>query len=435
VSPLGRVLVDLSPLRRYPQFRLLWSGQVVSFVGSQLTAVAVPYQVYRLTHSSLQVGLVSLVQLAPLLAGSLFGGTLADAFERRRLLIVTQVVMAAASAGLALNAGAGHPALWPIYLLSAASAGVSGVDSPTRSALIANLVPRSAYPSAYALWQLLVQVGLVAGPAVAGVLIGSLGLAGVYWIDVGSFLAALAAVIGLRRVDQPGERATAGLRAVVEGLRFLRGRPVLQANFLVDMDAMVFGMPRALFPAIGLARFHGGAGTVGALYSAPGIGALLAVVLTGWVPGVRRQGRAVMAAVGAWGLAVVGFGLSPWLPLAMVSLAVAGAADVVSAVFRNTILQLSVPDHLRGRLSAVHTAVVTGGPRLGDLESGLVASLAGATVSVVSGGLACLAGLVGLGLGLPAYRRYRSDSAEPDGPGQVEGVEEPAVVGHHQQGA
>jgi hypothetical protein len=429
MSPLGRVLVDITPLRRYPQFRLLWGGQVVSFIGSQLTAVAVPYQVYRLTHSSLQVGLVSLVQLVPLLAGSLFGGAVVDSLERRRLLLATQAVMTATSVGLVVNAFARHPALWPIYLLSAASAGVSGVDSPTRSALIANLVPRESYPSAYALWQLLVQVGLVAGPAVAGVLIGAIGLGGVYLVDVGSFLVALGAVAGLRPVDQSPDRSAPGLKAVRQGLGFLRGKPVLQANFLIDIDAMVFGMPRALFPAIGLGRFHGGAGTVGALYSAPGIGALVAVLLTGWVPGVRFQGRAVMAAVAAWGMAVIGFGLSPVLPLAMSMLALAGAADVVSAVFRNTILQLSVPDRLRGRLSAVHTAVVTGGPRLGDLESGGVASLAGATFAVVSGGVACLVGLVALGLALPAYPRFHLGSTEVEGSGEVDGLEEPAVVG------
>jgi len=411
-----RLLVDVGPLRQFPEFRKLWVGQLVSFLGTQLTVVAVPYQVFRLTHSSLDVGLVSLAQLAPLLAGSLLGGSVADAFDRRRLLLVTQTLLGLTSTGLALNAGTGHPALWPLFLMTAVAAGVSGIDSPARTALISNLVGRDHFSSAFALWQILIQVGLVAGPAVAGVLLGGVGATAVFWIDVGTFAVSLLAVWRMKPLEPAGERTRVGLASVAEGLRFLRGRQVLQANFLIDINAMVFGMPRALFPALGLERFHGGAGAVGALYAAPGLGALIGALTTGWMHTVRRQGRAVELAVLAWGAAIAGFGLAPWLALALPLLALAGAADVVSAVFRNTILQLSVPEGLRGRLSAVHIAVVTGGPRLGDVEAGAVAAAAGAPVSVVSGGIASM-----LGVGLLARLMPRFTAYVPE----LEGTAEP----------
>ena len=420
-----RLTADLSPLWRFPQFGRLWSGQLVNFAGSQLTVVAVPYQVFRLTHSSLDVGLVSLGQLVPLLVGSILGGAVADAFDRRRLLMLTQISMGALSAGLALNSMRHHPAVWPLFVLTAMSAALSGTDSPTRNAMISTLVGRESYASAFALTQILVQVGQVAGPALAGALLAGFGVATVFWVDVGTFIVSFLVVARLRPPPTPPP-AAAGRRlrlaSLTEGLGFLRGRRALQANFLIDIDAMVFGMPRALFPALGLVRFHGGPGVVGLLYAAPGLGALVGSLLTGWVPSVRRQGLAVELAVVAWGVSIVAFGLSPWLAPALVFLALAGAADVVSAVFRNTILQLAIPDSLRGRLSAVHIAVVTGGPRLGDVEAGAVAALAGTEASVVSGGLACLVGVAVLARLMPEFTGYRSDgSGPPSGEGAAPG--------------
>ncbi|HET9732759.1 MAG TPA: MFS transporter [Acidimicrobiales bacterium] len=406
-------LVDISPLRRYRDFRVVWLGQAVSTLGNQLTVVAVPYQVFRITHSSLDVGLVSLAQLGPLLVGSLVGGSLADAFDRRRLLMLTQFVLGLTSVGLALNSSTGRPLLWPLFLLTAVAAGVSGTDSPTRSALVAAVVGRESLAAASSLWQLLFQVGVVVGPSAAGLMLGHIGVAAVYWIDAGTFGVGLLAVMLISPRPPEGGGTRAGLRSIGEGLRFLAGRPVLQANFVIDINAMVFGMPRALFPALGLLRFHGGAATVGALYAAVGAGGLLGAILTGWVPRVHRQGRAVMASVAVWGLAITGFGLVTSLDAAMVLLAVAGASDVASAVLRNTLLQQAVPEALRGRLSAVHIAVVTGGPRLGDLESGAVAAALGAPFSVVTGGLACVAGVVLLGLGYRSYPRYDARAAAP----------------------
>ncbi len=400
-----RLLADTTPLRESRHYRLLFLGEGFAFLGSQLTVVAVPLQVYLLTRSSLAVGLVGLAQLGPLLACSLVGGAFVDAVDRRVLLIWVQLARGALSAGLAVNALAPRPALWPLYVLTAAGAGLSAVDGPARLAAVPALVRRELVPAAAALHQILTQVGQVAGPAVAGLIVARASLATAYAVDVATFTVASVLALAMRRLP-PGEGgAGAGLGAVWDGLRFLRGRRALQGTFVIDLNAMVFGMPRALFPALGTGLFHGGPATVGLLYAAPGAGALLGALTAGWVGSVRRQGRAVLASVAVWGLAITAFGLVAWLPLALCLLAVAGAADVLSAVFRNTILQLTVPDGLRGRLAAIHIAVVTGGPRLGDAEAGAVAALAGPQFSVVSGGLACLAGAALIAWRIPQLDR------------------------------
>jgi predicted MFS family arabinose efflux permease len=408
---LRATLSDVTPLRESRQYRVLYVGELVGFLGSQLTVVAVPFQVYQLTRSSLAVGLVGLVQLGPLLACSLAGGALVDAVDRRRLLLASQALRGALSAGLVANALLPHPALWPLYLLTAAAAGLQAVDGPARNAAIPALVRRELLPAAAALHQIVMQVGQVAGPAAAGLVIGSVSLAAAYAIDVACYTAATLLVLALRPLP-PGEGGRrAGLASVREGLRFLRGRRALQGTFYIDLNAMVFGMPRALFPALGTSVFGGGAATVGLLYAAPGAGALLGAATAGWVGRVRRQGRAVLVSVAVWGAAIAAFGLVRSLPAALCLLAVAGAADVVSAVFRSTILQLAVPDGLRGRLSAIHIAVVTGGPRLGDVEAGVVARLTSPRFSVVSGGLACLAGVVLLAWRLPQLDRTVAEPA------------------------
>ena len=411
------LLIDLSPLRRSRDFRFLVGGEMVSVLGNQLTTVAVPFQVYQLTHSSLDVGLVSTTQLAPLIAGSLLAGSIADAIDRRRLLMVAQVLMALCSAGLAINADLGT-ALWPLFLLPALSAGFSGLDSAGRSAIIPNMVQRSEVSTANAIFQSLFQFGQVAGPALAGLLLAGAGVRFVYWLDVAGFGVAFLAVFLIS--PQPPQEGSQrpGVRSILEGLAFVRGRQAIQGAYLIDINAMVFGMPRALFPALAVAGFGGGATTLGFLYAAPGAGALIGALTTGWVSRVQRQGRAVILAVIAWGAAITGFGLVHWLPLALILLAAAGCADVISAVFRHTIIQLAVPDALRGRLMGVQMAVVTGGPRVGDAETGAVATAFGATTSVVSGGLACIVGALVLARLLPAFRRQQTPAAQHQaGPG------------------
>jgi predicted MFS family arabinose efflux permease len=408
-----RLFIDVTPLRRSRDLRFLTGGELVSVLGNQLTTVAVPYQVYQLTHSSLVVGLVSMTQLFPLIAGSLLGGSVADAMDRRRVLMLAQVLMAVCSAGLAVNADLG-PSLWPLFVLPAVAAGFSGLDSAGRNAIVPNLVRRSEISTANAIFQTLFQLGQVAGPALAGLLLAGAGVRFVYWLDVATFGVALVALFLISPQPAPAGAAghRPGLRSILEGLRFVRGRQEIQGAYLIDINAMVFGMPRALFPALATTVFGGGAATLGFLYAAPGAGALVGALTTGWVGRIQRQGLAIIVAVIGWGLAVTCFGLVSWLPLALVLLAAAGWADVISAVFRSTIIQLAVPDALRGRLAGLQIAVVTGGPRLGDLESGVVATAFGDTVSVVSGGLACIAGALVLARLLPSFRRQRA-SAHP----------------------
>lgn len=432
------MFIDLSPLRRSRDLRYLVTGQLVSELGSQLTAVAVPWQVYLLTHSSLDVGLVSLGQLIPLIIGSLFGGSLADVVDRRRLLLVTQVLMAACSAGLAINADLGRT-LWPLFVLPALGAGFSALGEAGQSAMVPNLVRRSEVASANAMFQALFQLGLVLGPAMAGLLLAGAGIRFVYWMDVASFVVAAVTIFAISPQPATGQAGhPPGLRSIAEGLSFVRGRQVIQGAFLIDINATVLGMPRALFPALAANVFGGGAITLGFLLAAPGAGALAGAVTTGWVGQVRRQGRAVIIAVIAWGLAIAGFGLACWLApgparrgeltaaaglthgdaLALVAglmlLAAAGWADVISAVFRNTIIQLSAPEDLLGRLTGLQMAVVNAGPRLGDLEAGLAASLFGATASVLSGGLGCVAGALVIARLLPAFRRLRTPEPADD---------------------
>jgi predicted MFS family arabinose efflux permease len=418
--PARRLLIDLTPLRRSRDFRRLVSGELVSVLGTQLTTVAVPYQVYQLTRSSLVVGLVSITQLFPLIAGSLLGGSVVDAMDRRRVLMAAQVLMAACSAGLAVNADLG-PALWPLFVLPALAAGFSGLDSAGRNAIVPNMVRRSEVPTANAIFQALFQLGLVAGPAVAGLLLEGAGARFVYWLDVVSFGVALLAVflISPQPAGEPGHRP--GLRSIAEGLSFVRGRQAIQGAYLIDINAMVFGMPRALFPALATTVFGGGASTLGFLYAAPGAGALVGALTTGWVSRIQRQGFAVIVAVIAWGAAITCFGLASWLPAALILLAAAGCADVISAVFRSTIIQLTVPDALRGRLAGLQIAVVTGGPRVGDLESGAVAAAFGDTFSVVSGGLACIAGALLLARLLPGFRRLRMDAGQHEAAAPTQG--------------
>lgn len=401
-----RLFIDLSPLQRFPQFRLLWSGLLIRTIGNQLTVVAVPYQIYRLTHSSLDVGLVSISQLGPLLIGSLIGGNLADSFDKRRLLIVTQILLASTSVGLALNS-VGHASIWPLFVCSSFQAGFSGIDSPTTTALSVRIVDRERIVAANALWQMLFQVGQVAGPAFAGLLLAKFNIEIVYLIDVATFAVSFFAVIAMRveREVATGRGQAVNVSEMFGGFRHLRNNHALQGIFLADLDAMVLGFPRALFPAMGIVRFHGGAGVVGLLYAAPGIGSVAGALVTGWVARVKRQGMAVLIAVGGFGVAITLFGLVRSLPIALVLLGIAGAFDVFSAVFRGAILQLKTPRDILGRMQGVQISVVTGGPRLGDLEHGVVGSIFGSQTAIVSGGLACIAGVFLLARLLPGFTK------------------------------
>jgi len=408
-----RFLADITPLQESRQFRLLFIGRTISVAGSQFTVVAAPVQVFDITGSTLMVGLLGLAQLPPLLFASFLGGALADAFDRRRILLVTQFLLALASAGLAYNAMSARPSLWAIFVLTSVIAALSGIDAPTRTAATPSLVPASQLPAALALSQISFQVALVVGPAVAGLVIAT-SVSAAYWVDVVTFGAAIVALLMMTPMIPVGGGTPPGWRSAMVGWHYLRSKPAVEGAFVIDLDAMIFGMPRTLFPELA-GRVFNQAGAVGLLYAAPAAGALIGAATSGWIGRVDRQGRGVLVAVIVWGASIAVFGFSPWMWMAVVLLAIAGWADVVSAVMRNTIIQLSVPDELRGRLSALHIANVTGGPRLGDVESGVVAQATSVRVSAWSGGLACIVGVGFVARAYPELRGWRlSEHSGPD---------------------
>ena len=396
--PTGRlrqILLDTTPLREHREFRLLWFGQVVSGMGNQVTRIALPFQVYVLTGSTLAIGALVLAQLIPILVFSLGAGSVADAIDRRKVLVVTQIGMGLTSVALVVLALMPSPPLVAIFGVAFIAAGLSSVDGPTRSAAIPRLVSPSHLPAAIALNQLNFQAASVVGPAIGGLLLATVGLAGAYAVDVLSFGASLGALLVIGPLPPVGNVTRPGIAAIREGLRYAADRRIILSTFAIDLVAMIFGMPTALFPVLALDVFRVGPIGVGLMAAAPGVGAFLGALLSGWVPRVQRTGRAVALAVIVWGLAIVAFGLATFsFPLALGFLAIAGAADVLSAVFRSTIIQLEAPDELRGRVMSIHMLVVTSGPRMGDLEATGVAALFGAQLSVVSGGLLCLVGVV-----------------------------------------
>jgi MFS family permease len=407
-------VVDVTPLRRVPGYRWLFAGLFFVQAGRQLTVVAVPWQVFELTGSTLTVGLVGVAQLVPILLVSLVGGALADAVDRRKLLFFSQLVLAGTAGALLWNSLSDTPAIWPLFVFSAINAGVSAIDAPARHAIVPGLVGLPLLPSAMALNQTLTNVAKAAFPAIGGLMIANVGLPFSYASEIVLFVIGATLINRIPNVPIEGGGRKLEISSVVEGFRFLKGRRVIQAALLIDLNAMVFGMPTALFPAMGTVAFGGDASTVGLLYAAPGIGALIGALTSGWVIEVRRPGRATVLAVIGWGLAIAIFGLTSSLPLAMLMLAFAGLSDVVSAIFRGTIIQYSTPDSLRGRLAAIHMSVVSSGPRLGDLEAGAVAEVTSVRFSVVSGGLACVIGALVIARWAPQFLKYRYT---PDMPG------------------
>ncbi|HEY2725399.1 MAG TPA: MFS transporter [Pseudonocardiaceae bacterium] len=412
---LGRVVraaaSDITPLRESAPFRRLFAGQAVTLVGTQVTQVAVPLQVYAITRSSLDVGLVGLAALVPLVVFGLYGGSIADAVDRRKLVLVTSTGTMLVSLALLTQALLATNRVSLLFGCVAVQAAFAAVDSPTRRAIIPQLVPAEKLPAANTLTFGSMQLAVIAGPLLAGVAVGAGGFQWAYAIDVLSFVGAFYAAARLPSLA-PGEGARrAGLASVVEGLRFLTTRPVVLMTFVADIIAMIFGMPRALFPALAYGQYGGGPGTAGLLYAAPAMGAVVVTLVGGAIGRVHRQGLGVVVSIVVWGVAITLFGLSSTLWLGLVMLAAAGAADTVSAVYRSTMLQVATPPGMQGRLQGVFIVVVAGGPRLGDLESGAVAAAATPRFAVVSGGLACVVGIVLLGLLVPAFLRYDGRTA------------------------
>jgi MFS family permease len=401
-----RITVDFSPLREYPDYRRLWIGQAVTFVGSEMALVALPFQLWQLTHSTLALGLFSLTSLVPLLTLTLAGGAIADAFDRRRMVLVTESLQAVGVAGLLVNAALPHPSVAVLFVFativeSCFSAGVGAMRSiPQR------LLPQEVFAQAGALDSIYYGLGGVAGPPLAGLLIAVAGLSAVYAIGMASFAATVVALWGLPPMSPHPDADRPGIRSIVEGFRFVAREKVILGFFLVDTNAMVFGMPLGLFPAIA-ARF-GNATYLGALYAAPAAGALIAGLGSGWVAYVRRQGLVVVAAASLWGVAIAGFAYADRFWLALVLVGLAGLADQVSAIFRNAMLLALTPDRLIGRVRGIEFMQVASAPSLGNMEAGVLASLTSIRFSVASGGLLCVAGTLASAAAFPALVRYEA---------------------------
>ncbi len=406
LARLRGAALDVAPLRESPAFRRLLAGDAVSVIGTQVTTVAVPIQVYAQTRSPAAVGLVGLAGLVPLIVFGLYGGAIADAVDRRKLVLLTTVGQAALAVVLVLQAVADLRLTWLLYAVVAVQAGLFAIDSPARQAFVPRLLRTELLPAANALKQVEFNLGVTVGPLLAGLVVGQFGYGAAYGLDAVSFLAALLAVAGLPPMPPAGGGRRAGTASVLEGLAFLRTRQVLLMTFVVDLVAMVFAMPRALFPALAEQVFGGGAQTAGALYSALAAGALVGALFSGWFGRVHRQGLAVLVAIGAWGLAITLFGMTDHLWLALLFLAAAGTADMVSAVFRVAILQAAAPDEMRGRLGGVFIVVVAGGPRLGDARAGGGAELVGIQGSSIAGGLAVVGITAAVAAGATRFRSY-----------------------------
>jgi MFS family permease len=394
--------LNLAPLR-HRDYRLLFAAQLVSFFGTMITYVALPYQMYRLTGSSLSVGLLGLAELVPLLATAFVGGVLADAVDRRRMALATDVGLAAGSAALALLAARGGSA-WHLYIVAAWMSAVGGLQRPSMESLVPRLVARDELPAAASLAAFRGSVGMIAGPAAGGVLIASAGLPVTYLVDVATYAVSLICLWLIKAVPPPEGAERPTLAAVREGFRYARSRQELVGTYIVDFVAMVFGMPLALFPA--LSDRLGGPPVLGLLYAAPAGGALVASLSSRWTSRIQRHGLAVMLAATVWGLAIIAFGLCSALWPALACLALAGGADAISGIFRMTMWNQTIPDALRGRLASIEMVSYMSGPLLGHLEAGLVAAAFGVPASVISGGVLCVTGVLACGAWLPRFVRY-----------------------------
>ena len=411
---MPKLLADITPLKISPAYRRIWASVGISNIGQQMTAVAVGLQIYDMTHSSLMVGLVGAAQLIPLIIFGLYGGVFSDVYDRRLIGLLAAVGMWITSVLFFTQSLMGNQQVWPLYLIIACSSTFFAIGNPARHAIIPRIIPEDLLPAANALGMITWNFGFTIGPFLGGALVAAFGsVTWVYFIDVIAYATVIWAMWRLPKIPPihaSGEKPKVGTAAVVEGFRYLKGKKNLQMSFYEDIIAMVFGMPRALFPAIAVLWYGGStrdvAFTLGALSAAPALGAFASGVLSGPLGKIRRQGLAVVISIVVWGAAITAFGLTRWLPLALLFLAIAGAADNVSAVMRTTILQAATPDEYRGRLQGVFTVVVAGGPRLGDVEAGVVAAVAGEAFSVITGGIACIVLAVGLAAAIPSFVKY-----------------------------
>jgi MFS family permease len=415
---LGKLLrnlaTDIRPLRASRNFRLLMLGGLITGIGTQATLVALPYQIYVRTHSAFLTGLLGAAELGPLILASLYAGALADRMDRRKLLLLCQIALSALAGILGLVTWLTTPAVWELFVLAGLIAGASAVERVSRSAIVPNTVTPDHLKAALSMSFGTMQVTMVVGPAIGGLVITYFGLAVPYFVDAISVLGMVFAAWALSPQPSPDHPRASTVRSITSGLSFVSRLQGLMASFVIDLLAMTFGMPRALFPILSIEIYHTGATGSGLLNSAVAVGATIAALTTGWLGHARRLGRIVLGAVAVWGLAIAAAGFMTSLWPAAVLFALAGAADSVSAVCRTTITQTLTPDVLRGRVSAVFSLVVASGPRLGDVESGSVAAVTSPRFSVVSGGLACLVSVAAIAVFMPGLAAYDTETAEAE---------------------
>ncbi len=393
----------------YRDFRLLWSGQLVSSAGTQMRMVAVAWQVYLLSSSTFQVGALGLFQAIPTMVFSLVGGVIADALDRRKLLLFTQIMLALCSAALALLTAFDRINIPLIYAIAFISSAVGAFDFPTRQALISKIVPNKQLTNAYSLNMLMFNLATIVGPTLGGFAIAGLGVAGTYWFDVASFMCVVVALLLMHVDGRPGEQRTApGMDSLLEGFRFLRDHPVILSVMLLDFFAMFLGTTRSLLPGYAASIYHVGPQGLGFLLAAFSVGAVLAALFSGPIARIQRQGLGIALAIAAYGLCILLFGLSPWsFALGLFFLAASGVADMVSTVLRSAVVQLGTPDEFRGRVSSAAAVFSIGGPMLGQFEAGSLAALTSAPLAASIGGLAVI-GVTSLMLVLvPAIRFFR----------------------------
>ena len=414
------IAADTTPLRAFPRYRRLWTGEVVGGIGGEATYVAILMQVYALTKSPAALGIVGLVGFLPLMFGTTIGGPIIDRYDRRTILVVGGAGHVAVSLLLLVNALAAHPSVLVVYIGTGLAAFVSGIDVPARQATTPVIVDKEHLQAAISLNNVMWSLSSIAGPFLGGIIIGTLGLSWAYGLGAAAWVMTIALMWRLGSIPPvEGAAEKSGWESLKEGLRFLKGKRVIQGTFAIDLFAMIFGLPEALFPVLAVTRFGGvsaaadpsvitGGPVVGALLASVAFGALVAALTTGWTVRVKHQGQAVVWMVILWGAAITAFGFSMQLWVACLLLAVAGGADTISAVFRGTILQNSLTDDIRGRITSIHFFVVAGGPRLGNLESGLVAQWTSPAFAIVSGGVLCIAGAIGVALRNKPFWRFHA---------------------------
>lgn len=416
---LSDIAVDITPLRTTPEFRLLFSATALSMLGVALTSVGASIQVYDLAHSSLHVGLVNLVIGVSLCVGLLAGGVLADRRDRRVLILTTRAGSAVVVLALAGNALAQQPRLWVVYVLAVAAGLAGGLGAPALMAVMPTLVGRDQLAAAGALLTLTTQFGAMVGPSLAGLIVAGPGVAVCYLIDAGGFVIGAALLWRLPALypepdpesDVDHAAAQHPLRAILDGLRHVRSNRVIRGLMLVDLAAVVLAMPYALFPEIGEKVFGGGPATVGLLYTAPAVGACLGALASGWTGRVGNPGTTLIAVAAVWGLAIAAFGLTEYLWLALILLAIAGGADTISEILRRTLLQHYTPDRLQGRVGSLWLAQATAGPATGNALSGGVARLIGPGATLVAGGIACVVAVAAVATAVPGLRNARPGHA------------------------